>query len=121
MQNNLFQAAVALLLLVLMAALLDPFMLLMPAPVAMACLVAAAALVGVFAGFVLAERARDEREAAHRLLAGRAGYLAGLLILTLGFLYQGFVEHHVDAWLAAALAAMVVVKLAARFYADWRN
>jgi hypothetical protein len=36
--------------------------------------------------------------------------------LTAGLLAQGFFEHHVDPWLAGALAVMVIAKVAARLY-----
>ena len=121
MTNGPLSLIVALVLLVLLAALTDPFMVLMPAPLVTACLVAAAAFAALFSGLVLHEGARDEREEAHRAISGRAGYLAGIALTTLGILYQGFVDTHVDMWLAATLAVMVVVKLAIRAISDARN
>lgn len=118
---NILQIVVAVVLVGLLVLLLDPFMVLMPPPVVMLCLVLAAALVAAFGGFVLAERAQDERELMHRLQSGRTAYLAGLAILTLGFLVQGFVEHHIDPWIAAAIAAMIVTKLLARSWSEAHN
>jgi len=117
MKNNALQIGVALVLVVLLVLLLDPFMLLMPPPVAMLCIVLASALVVLFAGFVLKEQVRDEREAMHRLQSGRAGYLAGLAVLTLALIVQGF-AHHVDPWIAGALAVMIVGKIVARMRAE---
>lgn len=118
MQNNFLLIGAALVLVVLLSALTDPFMLAMSAPVAMLCLVAAAAAAAVFAGFVLSERGGDEREEAHRAFSGRAGYLAGLALLTLGVLWEGFTLHHVDPWLLSALAGMVLAKVVARMWID---
>ncbi|MGB4076257.1 MAG: hypothetical protein WBK28_00950 [Minisyncoccia bacterium] len=118
MHTPLHSSLVALILIALLVAVSDPFMVLLSPPVAMACLVGAAALVTLFAGFMLAEKKGDEREESHRAFAGRAGYLAGLLVLTLGLLYEGFVHHEVPLWLALALGAMIVAKLLARFFAQ---
>ncbi len=116
MKNNYLHITVAFALAVLLFLLTDPFMLWMPPMAAMLCLLGAAALLAVWAGFVAREGAADEREALHRMNAGRAGYLAGFAVLTAGLLAQGFFEHHVDPWLAGALAVMVIAKVAARLY-----
>jgi hypothetical protein len=118
MQNNIFQAGVGALILALLVALSDPFMVLMPPPLAMTVMLLATVLVCVFAAFVLKERATDEREALLRLEAGRVAYLLGVGVLMLGVLMQGLTEHTVDIWLALALGVMVVGKLAARFYIE---
>jgi hypothetical protein len=82
-----------------------------------AALLAAAALMCVWAGFVMYEKAADEREEAHRMQAGRAAYLSGLAVLTAALVFQGL-AHDIDPWISAALAAMVLVKLGARLYSD---
>jgi hypothetical protein len=115
-KNNLMQAGIALATLAFLALLTDPFMLFMPPMLGMAVLLAATVLLVAFAGLVLNERAADEREDAHRQTAGRAAYLSGIATLTLALFVQGL-SHHIDPWIAAALAAMVVAKLAARWYA----
>ncbi|MFM2374442.1 MAG: hypothetical protein RLZZ234_437 [Candidatus Parcubacteria bacterium] len=77
----------------------------------------AALLLVVWAGFVMLENGGDERELAHRMNAGRVAYLAGLGVLTLGLVVQGF-AHAIDPWLLYALGAMVVSKLVARMYSE---
>jgi len=64
----------------------------------------------VFATFVWRERATDEREQLHKLLAGHTAFLIGASVLTIGLLYQSF-SHTTDPWLALALGAMVLSKL----------
>jgi len=77
------------------------------------------AFVG-FAGLVLRERARDEREEAHRAFAGRMGFLAGMAVLTLGIVLQAL-AHKLDPWLLWALFAMAAAKLVALLYGKLRQ
>ena len=67
MQNNFLQIGVVVLIIALLVSLTDPFMVLMPPPLAMTVMVLATILVSVFGAFVLKERADDEREALLRL------------------------------------------------------
>ena len=70
-----------------------------------------------FTDIVMQEiRADDERENLHRLQAGRAAYIAGIAVLTAALLWQGFIGHHVDPWIAVALGAMVFAKLLTGLY-----
>lgn len=76
----------------------------------------------VFAAFVWRERARDEREEQHRLLSGRVGFLSGALVLLLGIVSQMYMKGgHPDPWLVVALATMVIAKLGARVYSEYRK
>lgn len=120
MTNKYLQIGTAVVLVALLTLLLDPFMLLMPAPIVMACLLLATALVAVFAGFVVMEQVRDEREATHRLQSGRIAYLAGLMVLTTGLIFEG-IAGHVDPWIVIAIATMITAKLLARVWADSNN
>lgn len=115
MKNNALHIGVAVVLLVLLVLVSDPLMFWMPPMAAMVALVCAAVLLCVWVGFVMYEQAGDEREAAHRMHAGRAAYLSGVGVLTVALLIQGF-SHTIDPWVAAALGAMVLAKLLARFY-----
>jgi signal transduction histidine kinase len=117
--NTTFHIVLAIVLVMLLFLLTDPFMYWMPESAAMFSLLASATLVAVFAGFVARENGDDERDVAHRALAGRMGYLAGLAILTIALLAEGL-AHTLDIWVPLALAGMVVAKIAARIYADWR-
>lgn len=120
MENKVFHISVAAVLVALLMLLTDPFMYWMPAGVQMLVLLGATALAALWAGFVMQERAHDEREAVHTMYAGRAAYLSGLAVLTLALIVQGL-AHAIDPWVPLALGAMVVSKLAARMYVERRQ
>jgi hypothetical protein len=115
MKNNLIDILLATLLVILLVLLTDPFMLFMPSMMAMTVLFIVVVFLGVWIGFVVKEKASDEREALHRMHSGRIAYLSGLTLLTIALIVQGF-AHHVDPWVAGALGVMVVSKLIARLY-----
>jgi hypothetical protein len=117
MNPTLVQSVFALVLLVMLGALTDPFMYWMPTMPEMTVLLISTALLLGWMGFVAREKAVDEREAEHRMFAGRVAYLSGLALLTIALVMQGF-AHTIDPWVPIALAGMVVSKLAARWYAD---
>lgn len=96
-------------------ALLDPFGLFMPDSMQMLALAAATVAFGGLAVFVLRERAADEREEAHRALAGRTAFLFGGAVLMLGVVAQSL-AHALDPWLLLALLAMVAGKIAGRLW-----
>ena len=115
--NTAIQVAILALLVTLLFTLTDPFMYWMPTMLQMGTLTVAAALLVVFAGFVIRENAGDERETLHRMHAGRAAFLSGIAVLTIALLYQGF-RHEIDFWIPLALGAMVFAKLIARWHSD---
>lgn len=117
MANKLFHIGTAAVLLILLTFLSDPFMLWMPDFAQMMALLAAAVLACVWAGFVMYERTSDERDALHRMNAGRMAYLSGIAVLTVALVVQGF-SHNVDPWISGALGIMVLVKLGSRLYSD---
>lgn len=119
--TNVLHIVLALVLVVLLVLLTDPFMNFMPAMGAMFSLVGATVLLIIFAGFVMFERASDEREVMHRMNAGRIAYLSGIAVLTVGLLVEGLTLHHVNPWIAGALGIMVVSKLIARFVFEHRG
>ncbi len=118
MTNKIFHIATAVTLVVLLILLTDPFMLWMPAQAQMPALLGAAVLVCLWAGFVMYEQANDEREVVHKMQAGRVAYLAGIAVLTIALIYQGF-HHAIDPWVTAALGVMVVSKLGARLFSEY--
>lgn len=118
MKNNITHILVALVLVVLLILLTDPFMLWMPPLAAMAALLALAVFACIWTGFVMRESVGDEREALHRMRAGHIAYLSGIGVLTLGLVMQGFIDHHIDPWIGTALAVMVISKLGTRIYSD---
>ena len=117
MKNNLIETFVTLALVVLAILLLNPFHFWMPDMIVIGMLACTLGLFGLFATFIVREQVVDERDAVHRTLAGRNAYLAGAGVLTLAIVVQGY-EHAVDPWLVLALVAMIVVKIATRFWTD---
>lgn len=117
MKNKTTQISIAVLLIVCLTLLTDPFMLWMPMGAQMAALLGAAVLLAIWAGFVMYERAPDEREAVHRMNAGRMAYLSGIVLLTVALVTQGL-AHDIDPWVSLTLGTMVLVKLLSRFYSE---
>ncbi len=115
--NKIIHISIAVLLVVFLTLLSDPFMYWMPMGLQMVALLGAAVLGAVWSGFVMYERAPDEREAIHRMHAGRMAYLSGIMILTIALVTQGL-AHDIDPWISVALGTMVLVKLFSRFYSE---
>jgi hypothetical protein len=115
--NTVAEYLIAFALILLLGLLADPFHLWMPSAIEMILVLAAALLAVVYGGFVLKERAADERDALHRMLAGRAAFLTSTTVLTVALLYQG-VTHTIDPWIPAALALTILAKLATRAWAS---
>lgn len=120
MKNTMLQTSIAGATVALLVLLSDPFMLFMPPIAAMIALVGVTVLLCVWVGMVMNERGGDERETVHRQTAGRVAYLSGIAVLTFALLVQGF-QHRIDPWIAGALAAMVLAKLATHFYTSRYN
>ncbi len=109
---------VPLLVLVLSAAFLDPFMVLMPESLVYGLLALLFVVFVAYALLVWRETAQDEREVMHRAMAGRIAYIAGSATLVLGIIYQAHYEHHVDPFLIGALVVMTVAKYLGHMYAE---
>ena len=97
--------------------LVNPLQLWMPTMLHMIMLAVVVAAFGVLAVFVVFERVVDERDDAHRSLAGRAAFLVGSAILLMGIVVQTF-AHTLDPWLVVALLGMVVAKIGARMWSS---
>jgi len=97
--------------------LVNPLQLWMPTMLHMIMLAVVVAAFGVIAVFVVFERVVDERDDAHRSLAGRAAFLVGSAILLMGIVVQTF-AHTLDPWLVVALLGMVVAKIGARMWSS---
>lgn len=117
MVNKILSVGTAVVLVGLLALLSDPFMVWMPMGVQLFVLLGAAALACVWVGFVMYEKAHDEREALHKMHAGRIAYLSGIAVLTMALIVQGL-AHTIDPWISVTLGVMVISKLVARFYSE---
>ncbi len=116
-KNDLKQAITAGVLVLLLVLILNPMHFWMPTMAHMMLLGAAVVVFGLFASFMLREDAGDEREGAHRMLAGRAAFLTGSSLLILGIMYQSY-THTLDVWLVIVLVGMLLAKVGTRFYSD---
>lgn len=110
------ETVMAVLLLIILILVINPGHLWMPDMMAMSLSVLLLVVFGLFASFVWRERAGDERERLHKLLAGHAAFLIGSGVLSLGLLVQTNM-HTVDPWLAVSLGAMILMKLGGMMWA----
>ncbi|HWA32086.1 MAG TPA: hypothetical protein VG694_01395 [Candidatus Paceibacterota bacterium] len=117
MKNNFTETIITVCLVLVAVLLLNPFHFWMPNMMLVGMLALLLVLFGIFAGFILREKTFDERDSAHKTLAGRNAFLAGSFILMLGIAIEGYM-HAVDPWLVIALVVMVLAKLFTRSWAD---
>jgi uncharacterized membrane protein (UPF0182 family) len=89
----------------------------MPMMGEMVALVIVTVLLMVWMGFIMFEHTADEREAVLKYQSGRLAYLAGLSVLLIALLVQGF-THAIDPFVPLALAVMVIVKQLSRLYLE---
>ncbi len=106
---------IAIILLILLALVANPFGLWMPDSLSMMLLIGVVAVFVLFASLVWRERPRDERESYHAALSGRLAFLAGSCMLLLAVVVQSY-QHALDPWLIGALAGMILVKVGAQIY-----
>jgi cobalamin synthase len=107
-------------LLLLLLFILNPLHWWMPTMLQMIVLVGILVVFTLFATFVLNERAHDEREGLHRMVAGRMAFLAGAGVLTIAVVIQELFGK-LDAWLVLALVVMILVKIGASLYTNKTN
>lgn len=118
MKNNTTkEIVVSSALMTLTILLLNPFHFWMPDTLVMGLLATLLVCLGIFSSFILREETLDERDSAHRTLAGRNAFLAGSAILVFGIIVQGY-AHSIDAWLISTLVVMIIVKIATRIWSD---
>jgi predicted ABC-type exoprotein transport system permease subunit len=117
MNNNTLQIVIAVLLGFLLLVLGDLIPFWMPGMTEMIALLCVVLLLTIWAGFVMYEHARDERDEVNKMHAGRVAYLSGIGTLTLALLVQG-ISHTIDPWITVSLAVMVISKLLARMYTE---
>ena len=106
---------VSLVLIALLGIVFNPWNTAMPDFMIMSLLLGLVVIFTVFAVFVWRENHGDEREVFHRHFADRIGYLAGSAFLLLAIVVEEL-NHALDRWLVAALAVMVLGKVAGLIY-----
>lgn len=121
MKNNFInEIFVSVLLITLAVLLLNPFEFWMPDMLVSCLLALVVASFGLLATFIMKEVVVDEREAGHRMVAGRVAFLIGSATLTLGIVIQSL-NHNVDFWLVIALVLMIIAKFGSLYYLDKRR
>ena len=115
MKNNLSEVFISIVLIVLLALFLNPFSWFMPSMLVMTLLAVLLIAFFIFAAFVWREKAGDEREQTHQMLAGRVAFLVGSGVLVLGIIIQEY-QHALDPWLVYTLGAMILAKVGTLLY-----
>ena len=117
MNKSYVHIAIGSLLIFLLVVLADLVPFWMPMMGEMLALLIVTVLMLVCVGFVIQEKAQDEREVILKMKSGRMAYLSGLAVLMIALIVQGF-AHDIDPWIAGALAVMVAAKLFSRIYLE---
>lgn len=121
MKNNFVSEIVVSVILVgLVVFLLNPMGAWMPNMAVMTAVISLLIIFVLFASFIWKEKARDEREMFHRMLAGRVAFLVGSAVLVVAVAVQGL-KHEVDVWIVVALSAMVLAKLTGLIYSQTKH
>lgn len=89
----------------------------MPMMGEMVALLLVVLLLLVWVGFVMQEKAHDEREVELKMRSGRTAYLSGFGILIIALVVQGM-AHSIDPWIPVSLAVMVLAKLLTRTFLE---
>ncbi len=111
------EGIVASVLVVLLVLILNPMNFWMPNMAHMLVLGLLLICFVAYAAFILREKAEDERDVLHRMVAARTGFFTGTTLLTIGVFIDAL-DGTVDKWLLLTLVAMIIAKLTARLYAD---
>jgi cbb3-type cytochrome oxidase subunit 3 len=116
-KNLIVESSVGLVLIGIVILILNPMHFWMPDMAHVTALTLLLVVFVLYASFILREKARDERDVLHRMLAARAAFFTGTALLTLGVFF-GALKGDIDMWLVISLVGMILAKLAARYYAD---
>lgn len=112
MKNNLLIVSIA--FLVILVLLINPLNFWMPTELEYLSAAALAVVAAIFAGLVMGEEAKDEREEEIRAKAARAGYLSGIYVLVFAIAYTILVGRHVNGWIPFTLIMMILVRMFVR-------
>jgi hypothetical protein len=99
---------------------IDPWKWFMPTDIQMLLLCLLVAGVCIWVGLIFRERARDERETLHLYRASRAGYLVGVLSLSILVVIQDL-RHQLDPLVLVVLAIMIITKLVVLKVSQYRS
>jgi len=102
-------------LIVLLILFVNPFNFWMPTMMLAWMILGLVVCFAIFATFIWRERPADEREGAHKMIAGRIAFLVGTTLLVVGIIYQSF-NHILDTWLVVTLVGMIIAKICGLAY-----
>jgi len=114
-KNTHTEIVVAAVFLGLLVLFLNPFNLWMPDQLVYMMVAGTVVLFALFASFVWREKALDERDELHKMIAGRIGYVVGTGVLVFGVIFQTLTSS-IDPWIVVALSAMVLGKIFGHIY-----
>ena len=117
MHTRITHASIAILVSFFLLTLADLIPFWMPMMGEMVVLLIVTILLLLWMSFVVTEKAVDEREVQLKTQSGRVAYLAGIAVLMIGLIVQGFV-HAIDPWIPIALMVMVLAKFFTRLYLE---
>lgn len=104
------EIALTILMLILLVFLWNPWFLWMPSQLDYMIAGALAVIILLYAGLVLKEKPEDEREEKLLMQAGRFGFITGVVVISVGIIFQTITSKP-DIFLIVALAVMVLVKI----------
>jgi len=116
-KSLIIEILIAVAMVVLLILFVNPFGTYMPNTLLTMLVIGFVIIFAIFASFIWKEKARDEREGLHRMLASRAAFLVGSGVLVLGIVLQTL-RHSLDFWLVLTLAAMIIAKIIGRVYGE---
>ena len=108
----------ALLLVILIK--IDPLHWFKPNAMQMLLLAILVAGMAIYVGIIYREKARDERESQHLYRASRAGYLVGVVALSVLVIIQDL-RRSLDPMVLIVLALMIITKLAVLKFNQYRR
>lgn len=115
MRDIFGEISVAVVLILLLGILFNPWQMAMSDSLLMILLTSLVVVFLVFSAFVWRENKGDERDVAHRLLADRYAYLAGSFFFLIGVVVQEL-QHTLDPWFLLGFAVMILAKVAGLIY-----
>ena len=118
--KKISEIMIALAMIVIVFFKIDPFHWFMPTNIQMILLCLLVTGVIVWVGMIFREKAHDERESYHLYRASRAGYIVGVLSLSLLVVIRD-IQHKLDPLLLVVLALMVLAKLVVLKISEFRD
>lgn len=104
----------ALLIIILLFLLINPFNFYMATMMTMWFLLALFVVSGFFATYVWKEHSHDEREEELSAKASRSAFLLGTAVLLIGIVVEYVTMSDIDVWLTSAFGVMVISKILVR-------